>query len=160
MIPGLTDNANIARSLTLAPRQTVDGAAIADLLTQSAPCIPPTVDVTPLTASVARAQADPDRMSAMGLGSFLKGLWKTFQDVLKVVKDITAVVLYGDVVDILKLLVDGYQLYTDAKNTFLVAKGPHGEEKKFMPVKVYKEPVEKPCGGRTGRICPKMVSWE
>lgn len=98
-------------------------------------------------------------MQALGLGSFLKGLWKGFQDVLKVIKDVQAIILYGDVVSILKLLVDGYQLYTDVKNTFLVAKGPSGDEKRFTPVKAYKPPVEKPCGGRTGRICPKSIMY-
>jgi len=93
-------------------------------------------------------------VQAQGLGSFLKKLWKDFQDVLKVIKDVEAIILYGDVVDILKLLVDGYQLYTDVKNTFLVAKGPNGQEIRFTPVKVHKPPVEKPCGGRTGKMCP------
>ncbi len=74
---------------------------------------------------------------------------------LKVVKDVEAIVMYGDVVDILKLMVDGYQLYTDVSNTFLVAKGPNGDVKQFKPVRVYKEPVDKPCGYKTGRMCPK-----
>jgi len=154
VLPG---NPSIVRSVSfpLDTRQTATSTvSMAQLLAQSSPCFPPSMDISGITSSVSTAQST-GRATAQGLFSFLKDVWQDVLDVVKVVTDVEAVLEYADVADIFQLAIDGYKLYNDVTKTIIGATSPDGSTTvTWQPVVPYVRRPPVTCGYSTGKECP------
>ncbi|KAF1994386.1 hypothetical protein P154DRAFT_567386 [Amniculicola lignicola CBS 123094] len=161
-LPGVGVN---TRSLSVSERslfvrQTAsDTVSLAALLAQDTPCIPPSISVATIRESAQSAQ-DVGRVTAQGFGSFFKGVWNAVQGAIKVIADVQAVLIWGDVVSLIQLGIDAWRLVGDVRQFLIVATSPDGSlTRTFQPTKIYKPPKEKPCGWGTGKICPRELVW-